>query len=604
MLDAALAYAREGLAVFRCASHTKIPIGGHGVYDATTDKDTIVKWWGDTPNANVAIACGAISGKLLVLDVDPRHWGDIELARLEAVYGTLPPTRQVKTGRGGIHLYFHLPDEWNGKLKKQLAPGIDLQGDGRYVMAPPSTHPDGPIYTGERDHIADCPGWVLDIATKPAYEPPPAEQKIPLAAAHSAYALRAFELEVRRVRDAVEGTLNNTLNEAAFNLGQLVAAGALDRSIVARELLAAAVAAGHPERGAMATIASGLTAGEKLPRVLPQLVGPEETPPPADDPDAPDAEKELERVKVGIFPLIAIRDIPEIITQNWLVRGILPRFDEGAAGYIFGPPKARKSLVLSDLALSVTTGTPALGCYEVEHIGAAVGFFAEDPKGETSRRIHRMARARGIAVPENLWLLDVPALSLHNHQHQALLTATLRSLPDLVFVWLDPMVRLHSINDNRAEELGPIHTFLRVLSRSCPGAVICLAHHMNKSGDSRGSTDYGAFGDFNLYASTPDEVTTHVARIENRGGPPGRPFKFTVEDGMTDAGPTLKLVASELDTYTDASLRNNAALSMVRAYMTSNPTASGREALDHIRKAGIKVGNMEFWTLWKSKDGY
>src|SRR5207249_2869736 len=97
------------------------------------------------------------------------------------------------------------------------------------------------------------------------------------------------------------------------------------------------------------------------------------------------------------FGLLAIRDFPEIIEQHWLIEGLIPRFpDDGAAGYIFGPAKARKSMLLSDIAVSVASGTPALGRYEVKHSGTVVGFFAEDPRGETSRRIHRMARYREI----------------------------------------------------------------------------------------------------------------------------------------------------------------------------------------------------------------
>ena len=63
--------------------------------------------------------------------------------------------------------------------------------------------------------------------------------------------------------------------------------------------------------------------------------------------------------------------------QSYALVGLLPRTDEGSAGYLFGPEKTRKSLGLADLALSVTTGTPAFGRFRVHHVGAAVGFFAE-----------------------------------------------------------------------------------------------------------------------------------------------------------------------------------------------------------------------------------
>jgi hypothetical protein len=278
----------------------------------------------------------------------------------------------------------------------------------------------------------------------------------------------------------------------------------------------------------------------------------------------------------------------------------LPRFPEGAAGYVFGPAKARKSLLLADMALSVATGTPALGRYAIGHQGTVVGFFAEDPKGETSRRIHRMARGRGIEVPANLHLINTPAIAVDSEEHQGRLMATLQAIPDLSMVFLDPMVRLHRVNDNRAEEIGPIHTFLRLLSRSCPAAVFVLAHHANKEGDSRGSTDYNAFGDFNIYSRKKDQLTTEIVNIENRGGPPGKPFKFTVEDGFLEGqGPTMKLVADDLDEERDAEERGTALEQAIIAFRSSNPTATVRDGKKHIKSLGLKVSSDEFWTIWK-----
>lgn len=298
------------------------------------------------------------------------------------------------------------------------------------------------------------------------------------------------------------------------------------------------------------------------------------------------------------FPLVSVRDLSEIVEQRWLVKGLVPRYaEDGTAGYLFGPAKARKSLLLADVALSITTGTPALGRFPVEHTGTAVGFFAEDPKGETSRRVHRLARARGVEVPEKLYLIDVPALALDNLEHQARLSATLQAVDDLAFCWLDPFVRLHSIDDNRANELGPIHSFLRTLARSCPRAVFMLAHHANKLGESRGSTDFNAFGDFNWYARAPDELTTEVFRIENRGGLPGQPFQFSVEDGHVEGGATLRLVVAEPEEAKDS--RDAAIEAAIAAYRHANPKASGRDGKEHIKKLGLRVRDEQFWTFWK-----
>jgi hypothetical protein len=317
----------------------------------------------------------------------------------------------------------------------------------------------------------------------------------------------------------------------------------------------------------------------------------EETPAPTPPPPSP-------------FPLIRVRDIDPIYEQQWLVKNLIPRFaNDGTAGYIFGPPKARKSLMLADLALSVTTGTGAIGgAYPVEHTGAAVGFFAEDPRAETSRRIHRMALARNVEVPENLYLFDVPALALDDLSHQGRIIATLSSVPDLALVWLDPMVRLHRANDNRAEELAPIHTYLRTLARTFPHAVVILAHHAGKTSDFRGSTDYPAFGDFNLYSRTADEQTTEIHKIENRGGPPGAPFRFTVMDGSCEAGPTMSLVYATVDKAKAS--KEDAIMESVRAWASTNPDGSGQACQAHVKQLGLKIKAQDFWNLWRDRRSF
>jgi hypothetical protein len=87
---------------------------------------------------------------------------------------------------------------------------------------------------------------------------------------HERYAAAALDREVSEVENALEGARNRTLNNAALALGQLVGAGALTRSVVEGALMSAAKRCGLPEREAERTIASGLGAGEKKPRALPE----------------------------------------------------------------------------------------------------------------------------------------------------------------------------------------------------------------------------------------------------------------------------------------------------------------------------------------------
>jgi len=140
-LDAALAYAAKGWAVFRLAPKSKKPIAGtNGFHDATTDSEQIVRWWTETPDANVGIACGAVSD-LLVLDVDVKKGkrGDEALAALlkEHTDGKPPETPTATTWSGGGHIFFRHGPGIRSSVRA-LGEGLDIRADGGYVVAAPS----------------------------------------------------------------------------------------------------------------------------------------------------------------------------------------------------------------------------------------------------------------------------------------------------------------------------------------------------------------------------------------------------------------------------------------------------------------------------------
>ena len=138
LLKAALSYAKRGIPVFPCEPRGKRPLTYNGFQDATTDEHRIKVWWGRWPAANVAIPTGKESG-LLVLDVDPREDGPESLEALERRNGPPPRTARSRTGGGGVHIFFRYPP---GKEIRNssgyLGPGLDVRGEGGYVVAPPS----------------------------------------------------------------------------------------------------------------------------------------------------------------------------------------------------------------------------------------------------------------------------------------------------------------------------------------------------------------------------------------------------------------------------------------------------------------------------------
>jgi hypothetical protein len=166
--NAALTYAKRGLSVFRLRRGTKEPFyGSRGFYDATTNEAQIRKWWWETPTANVAVATGAVS-HLLVVDVDAERWGFGSLEAWESEYGELPQTYTVKTGGGGLHLYFRLPADAEVKSKGDaLGLGVDVKCSGGYVVAPPSESEKGPYTVLQDCAIVEAPPALLESLQNP-----------------------------------------------------------------------------------------------------------------------------------------------------------------------------------------------------------------------------------------------------------------------------------------------------------------------------------------------------------------------------------------------------------------------------------------------------
>ncbi len=138
LFKAALSYAKRAIPVFPCEPGGKRPLTINGFWDATTDTHRIKAWWARWPAANVGVPTGERSG-LLVLDVDLRGGGLESLAALERENGSLPKTARSRTGGGGVHVFFRYPPEKEVRNSAGcLGRGLDVRGEGGYVVVPPS----------------------------------------------------------------------------------------------------------------------------------------------------------------------------------------------------------------------------------------------------------------------------------------------------------------------------------------------------------------------------------------------------------------------------------------------------------------------------------
>jgi hypothetical protein len=222
-------------------------------------------------------------------------------------------------------------------------------------------------------------------------------------------------------------------------------------------------------------------------------------------------------------------------------------WSDSAVGVIGGAPKCSKTWLGLDLALSVATGTPCLGRYAVPRPGPVLIYLAEDALAVVRERVEGMARHRGLEFAGlEMHVITAPSLRLDRqpHRHQLLETAT-RLRPRLLL--LDPLVRLHGVDENNAGEVAELLAYFRLLQRRLDLSVI-LVHHTRKNaaGGSaagqglRGSSDLHAFGDSNLYLRRVRERLVLLSEHRAAAASPA----VTLELVATDAATThLEVIA-------------------------------------------------------------
>lgn len=168
---AAQNYLKRGWSIIPIRPREKRPIISWQRFQQRMPTESDVDVWFDRwPSANIAIVTGALSG-LIVVDVDPAHGGRESLDDLQRTHGPLRDTLEARSGGGGRHLYFAHP---GGTVHNRvdLAPGIDLRGDGGLIVAPPSVHPSGNRYAWIPGHgpgeieLAQPPTWLLERLDK------------------------------------------------------------------------------------------------------------------------------------------------------------------------------------------------------------------------------------------------------------------------------------------------------------------------------------------------------------------------------------------------------------------------------------------------------
>ncbi|MBN1444376.1 MAG: AAA family ATPase, partial [Planctomycetes bacterium] len=209
--------------------------------------------------------------------------------------------------------------------------------------------------------------------------------------------------------------------------------------------------------------------------------------------------------------------------EHWLIKDLWAR---RAVGVIGGAAKSFKSYLALDLAFSVASATPALGRFPVEDPGLALVYLAEDSLPHVRSRIEALCRHRAIDIHDlELVVITEPTLQLDTRSDQDRLRSTIARLQPRILL-LDPLVRLHSGDENDSRDVSRLLGFFRDLERTF-ALALALVHHVSKKAQSRpgqalrGSSDFHAFGDCNAYLQRKgDHVTLTVEHRASRSPAP------------------------------------------------------------------------------------
>jgi DNA-binding transcriptional ArsR family regulator len=471
---AALGLAERGYHVFPCRPRGKEPLTPRGFKDATRDERRILHWWDRWPDANIGIALGA--SEVCVLDHDSKHGADpdevilgLGLEQHPVVWTGEAPEPDGRfprslSGVRGAHVYFR----GRHPTRETELEGVELRGDGAYVLAPGSVHPCGVPYEGELPPVSGLqplPENTIPYKRPPLGPAPPVERTIPKGRQHNTLVSLAGTMR-RRGMDADEiaaalGVTNRTRLEEP----------APDEHI---ERIARSVAKYPPAD------VDAVALEQQLARELGES-------------ERSERSQNGWRFEWKTLAEVAA-EVPE--APDWIVPGFIAPATETL---LFGPPKVGKSTLLCRCLAAAESGGVVFGL-----------------------RVRRVSYV--LLSEENAWTLQekIFAFGLRGHGGEALLHARCNRA-----TWLEVVGETVERCKEKGHELLVVDTFSRwaglsgenenhagavqaawspLAAAKEAGIATVVLHHARKSGGShgagiRGSSAFGALPDVLLELS-------------------------------------------------------------------------------------------------------
>lgn len=239
------------------------------------------------------------------------------------------------------------------------------------------------------------------------------------------------------------------------------------------------------------------------------------------------------------LPVQRASQLPSTGPQTqWLIEGL---WSDQAVGILGGQPKCCKSFLALDVAVSVASGAACLRQFPVRRTGKVLLFPAEDSLAVVRRRLEGIAGAAQVDFPSlPVEVITAPSLRLDTPTDRQRLTQSVQALQPILLI-LDPLIRLHRVDENDATQIATLLSFLRELQRQF-GLAVLLVHHARKDSHSsrpgqalRGSSELHGWGDSNLYLRRKGSQLT--LSTEHRAAP----SQDHIPLQLTESGSTVAL---------------------------------------------------------------
>lgn len=246
----------------------------------------------------------------------------------------------------------------------------------------------------------------------------------------------------------------------------------------------------------------------------------------------------MTRTAPAVTPLNIMRagELPQLGEQQpWLIRDV---WSSVAVGFVGGQPKCAKTWFALDIAVSVASGTDCLGHFPVTEPGPVLAYLAEDALPRVRERLEALCTHRHLSLDGlDVHLVDAPVIRLDSDADRSRLSEVVGRLRPRLLI-LDPLVRLHALDENSSGEISALLGWLRGLSREHHLGII-VVHHMSKKSRAnlgqalRGSSDLHAWSDSSAY------LTRHagelVLTLEHRSAQARPPLPLKLVTGPASA---------------------------------------------------------------------